>query len=153
MSKAILIRLYGLTHMVTMRNLEGISDEEAGLAPEKGGSCINFVLGHMVVTREDILKLMEIPTLCSEDMVKQYSRGSTDTGNRSVKLEILIKLYSTSQELIVKWIDELNGEELQKEQGDSTLMQELFEYYFHETYHAGQIGILRRLAGKPGVLK
>ena len=153
MSKAILNRLFGLTHMVTMRNLEGISDEEAGNVPEKGGSSLNFVVGHMVDAREDILKLLNIPSLCSEDTVKQYSRGSTDAGNPPVKLEKLRKLYNISQDRIVARFDELTEDELQKEQGGSPLMEELFEYFFHETYHAGQLGILRRMLGKPGVLK
>ena len=64
----------------------------------------------------------------------------------------LVRLYNESQELILTRFGSLSSEDLTKEQEDSTLLEKLMEYYFHETYHAGQLGVLRRLTGRPGAL-
>ena len=41
-------------------NLEGITQEESLLSPEPGGNCINWVLGHMLISRDDINKILGI---------------------------------------------------------------------------------------------
>jgi uncharacterized damage-inducible protein DinB len=37
--------------------------------------------------------------------------------------------------------------------GIGTVREALAVLQFHEAYHAGQVGLLRRLLGKPGVIK
>jgi uncharacterized damage-inducible protein DinB len=37
--------------------------------------------------------------------------------------------------------------------GDATVSEKLAFLQFHEAYHAGQIAILRRMAGKPGAIR
>ena len=152
MEPEILSRLFKLTHMTVMRNLNGITDEEGLTAPEGGGSSINFVLGHIVVTRESILSMLDSSGVCPEAVVELYARGADAPEESMLPLAELVRLYRESQEIILTRLSGLTPEGLEREQGDSTLLQELLEYYFHETYHAGQLGVLRRLTGKPGAL-
>jgi len=37
--------------------------------------------------------------------------------------------------------------------GNKTVGNQLAFFQFHEAYHAGQVGLLRRLAGKEGALR
>jgi hypothetical protein len=49
----------------------------------------------------------------------------------------------------------LAGKPPQNMTGDpnETVGSNLVTFVFHESYHVGQTGVLRRVAGKPGVIK
>jgi len=53
---------YGLTYRVIKRQLEGVTHEESLVQPPFRGNCLNWVLGHIVVSRATVLTTLgEIP--------------------------------------------------------------------------------------------
>jgi len=58
-----------------------------------------------------------------------------------------------SQERLMARLERVTGEELAATRGDSTMGKQLAFFQFHETYHVGQTGLLRRIAGKEGVIR
>ena len=155
MNGSILSKLYGLNMMVIEKNLEGITTEESFVQPQAAGNCVNWVLGHIVATRNQIMELIgENPTL-SEVESAPYKRGSKPLTDRSTALT-LEKMFSdlqVSQDKLMAALQGMPSEELEAPFGESTKYEQLAVLQFHEAYHAGQLGILRRFLGKPGAIK
>jgi uncharacterized damage-inducible protein DinB len=63
----------------------------------------------------------------------------------------MVDLLEASQERLLSGLED--EEILSHETGESTLGSKLFTFNFHESYHAGQLGILRRMLGKEGAIR
>lgn len=130
------------------KNLEDLTQDESLMTPAEGGSCINWILGHILLTRDYIHELLGMEKICSKEFGKTYEKGSgkINSGQAEDIKELLAKL-KTSQERLMKVLDE---KDLRLEQ---KLLDEIPALSFHEAYHAGQTGILRRIIGKEGKIK
>lgn len=147
-------KLYEIAHRATHLNLEGIEHEESLVAPAAGNT-LNWVLGHMVATRNAVLALLGEEPIWDEEKALLYS-GSPEAGwspERALPLDSIVADLDRSQERIVSGLDRLSDEALEEPSGNGTLGWRLGFLHFHESYHVGQIGLLRRLLGKPGVIK
>ncbi len=133
--------------------IEGITDEESLFRPEPGGNCVNWVVGHVIATRDFMFEEFSGPVIMSDAERKKYQRGSDaivqeDENIRS--LTILRERLQNSNKYLWKMLDtiEYESSKLSEEQEKS-----LAGYSFHEAYHVGQTALLRRLLGKEGVIK
>ena len=146
MNRKLTRQLYGLTYRVTGNNLEGITHEEALAALDPGGNCINWVLGHMVVSRDELLEHLGAEGVCSDELRERYSRGSAAITSESdaEPLDRLLGFYEESQKRIVAAIGDVEDEEEAE--------RHLLTYHFHDTYHAGQLGLLRRFVRREGAI-
>jgi len=133
---------------------EGLAHTDSLLQPPFRGNCLNWVLGHFLESRNNVLLTLRESPLLSEALVKRYCYDSEPVyadGADVLRLERLLELLRRSQEVINALLPRLTTEELASNvhdpQGDMTLGQRLFFLYFHETYHVGQTELLRQLAG------
>lgn len=153
--KAVTLRkLYEIAHRATHLNLEGIEHEQSLVAPEAGNT-LNWVLGHMVATRNAMLALLGEEPIWDEKRALLYS-GAPEGGwspERALPLATIVTDLDRSQERIMSGLERLSDEALEEPRGNGTLAYRLGFLHFHESYHVGQIGLLRRLLGKPGVIK
>lgn len=155
MYRRTLATLYDYNLKVIEMNLEGISSERSLVQPQPGGNCINWVLGHIVATRNQIMELIGEDPVWSDELAVIYRRGSsplTDT-RAAVPLEKMLNDLRASQEKTLKKLPEVPVEEPEKSAGEQTKYNRLAFLQFHETYHAGQLGLLRRLMGKEGAIR
>jgi hypothetical protein len=59
---ASLIHQFTLSHWVLKAKLEGITHEESLIIqPQRGGNCLNWVVGHVVAARRHALDLVGTP--------------------------------------------------------------------------------------------
>jgi uncharacterized damage-inducible protein DinB len=139
--------------MVINRNLEDVSEEESLITPEAGGSSMNWVFGHIIVNRDDVLTMLGQEPVSAEELVNRYKRGSSPT--KEVTLEELRKLFAESQKRLRAGFSSKTDEDLAVtvEGSEDSLEKNLLQYYFHESYHAGELGVLRRVAGKDGAIE
>jgi hypothetical protein len=143
--------LFGGNFHVIQVNTNGITHEESLIQPRPAGNCINWVLGHIVTHRNVILKLVGKPPVWSEDEAAVYARGSkpmTETAKARPVTKIL-EDYARSQEILMSALDAIGDDEMKREE----VGEKLTWLSFHETYHAGQIGLLRRIVGKEGMIR
>ena len=57
----------GMLHWVVRKNVDGLTHEESLVRPPAGGNPANWILGHIIVTRDRILEhLGEQPVLGDE---------------------------------------------------------------------------------------
>ncbi|MEO6695644.1 MAG: hypothetical protein ABIY50_11265 [Ignavibacteria bacterium] len=133
---------------VINKNLEDISQDESIMTPPDGGSSINWILGHIVLTRDVIHEMFGIKKMCEEDFEKLYARGSSTIRKEDAQdISSLLKIYNDSQEKIMKALEESDI------RADEEKMNNIPGLSFHEAYHAGQMGVLRRVIGKKGVIQ
>lgn len=155
MYRKTLATLYDYNLKVIEMSLEGITPEESFVQPQPGGNCINWVLGHIVANRNQIMELIGEDPVWRDEMAAIYRRGSTPLAatRSAIPLDGMLNDLRASQEKILKKLPEMPVENLEKSVGDQTIYYRLSFLQFHETYHAGQLGLLRRLLGKEGVIK
>ncbi len=133
---------------------KGLTHADSVLQPPFRGNCLNWVLGHILGTRNQVLQALGQPPILSEAHAKRYGYGSEPVcadGDDILKLEMLMALLEQSQPAIETALGRITPQELAKEVksflGSTTLGYFLFFLYYHETYHLGQTELLRQLAG------
>jgi uncharacterized damage-inducible protein DinB len=152
--------LYDLNRLLLQTNAAGLTHDESVRAPEPAGNCLNWVLGHIVATRHPILKLVRQEGWWPAETIDLYKRGSQplSDGTPVRRWEALIEDYDRSQALLFEGLDRMTPEDLaapggKSPTGEVDVAGRLAFLQFHEAYHIGQIGLLRRLAGREGAIR
>ncbi len=129
------------------KNLDGISQEESLRSPEGGGNCINWIVGHIIVTRDALLEFLGLDRMCDEKLTQLYIQGAEPIGPDTAEdVEKLMNIFKQSQVKINKALEQKDYKDVLE------MTKELAGFGFHEAYHIGQTGILRRILGKPAVI-
>jgi uncharacterized damage-inducible protein DinB len=155
-----LARQFGLAAFAVQQNTEGMTQEQSLCAPPAGGNCANWVLGHIVHTRSAIAGLIGGEPFTGDDHEKLYGRGSAPivVADKAVQTTELLQHYTKSNEQLQAFLAGATDEDLAQALPEpheilgSTVGEALTAFAFHEAYHSGQLGILRRVMGKPGAL-
>ncbi|MGH7510507.1 MAG: DinB family protein [Gemmatimonadales bacterium] len=151
----------GISSYVLERNLSELSDQESLTAPEKGGNCLNWVLGHLVRSRLMALQgLGQEAPFPLEDFNAYDDRGGVPFGRETaLPLAELKRRFKATQEPLVRGLAGMSPETMAKPApfsptGDpnETMGSLLVAFTFHEAYHVGQTGLLRRVVGKKGMI-
>lgn len=156
MSPDILHYLFGVNHYAAKVNLEDITQEESLRQPASGGHCMNWVFGHIVASRNSIFELLDQPPVWTAEQVEPYRRGTIYTPQPAGLRELLSIRddFDRSQEILAAALQNLTVEQFERRIDEKkSLGQSLAFLQFHEGYHIGQLGLLRRIVGKDGVIK
>lgn len=149
------------THKVVRLNVDGLTQEESLIQPRPGGNCLNWVVGHLLCIYQRVLPMLEQKPVMEAGALKRYDRGSPpikDAGEAMEFLE-LMTAWDETAERIDAGLAGLTPEVLDapapfSPSGDpnETVRSLLALVSFHQAYHAGQTGLLRRIAGKDGAI-
>lgn len=128
---------------------DGISDTEALLQLPFPANCMNWILGHIITSRNVALQLLGAEPIWGEQVVAVYRSGSapiTDgTGARQLA-DLLADIEETKRR-IVESVETCAPKTLEKvaqtDRGARPVWQHIQGLHWHETYHAGQLEILR----------
>ncbi|HET6229694.1 MAG TPA: DinB family protein [Longimicrobiaceae bacterium] len=151
----------GATRQVVNLNIAGITDEESLVQPEPAGNCINFVLGHLLNVYGQAMGLLGASPVLSPEKLKRYERGAPPITGEADALAFaeLAAAWDETCGRVDAALAALPAERLAEKaprsptgNPDETVGTLLFTVLFHQAYHAGQLGILRRIAGKPGAI-
>jgi uncharacterized damage-inducible protein DinB len=137
--------------------LDGITEQESLFQPQEAGNCVNWVLGHIIASRHGALKLLGNGGIWGKEELSKYDRGGspvTDVAT-ALSLESLRADEAATRELIAEALGAVSEADLSQEVSDKTLGEtvgaQLVGFQWHEGYHVGQLGLLRRVLGKKGV--
>jgi uncharacterized damage-inducible protein DinB len=153
---------FGLCTYALDSNLGQLSQEESLIRPPKGGNCLNWVLGHLTRTRNWALGLLGQKPLFPDEDFRAYddNGGVSFNSENALPLDELKRRFKALQEPLVKGLKGISDEALQKpapisptNNPDETVGSLLAALAFHEAYHVGQTGMLRRIVGREGVIK
>ncbi|TAM82812.1 MAG: DinB family protein [Acidobacteria bacterium] len=150
-----------LVNVVLQRNLEGISHEESLAQPCPGGNCLNWVLGHLLHVYNNALPLLHQEPVMEKKVLERYARGAAPLSDpaEAVPWNSLTKSWNEAARRVDEGLGRLSPELLDSpapfsptDNPEETVRSLLTTLFFHQAYHAGQTGILRRLAGKKGAI-
>ncbi len=142
----VLKRIFELNRNTIDINVEGISHEES-LRSVSGANSLNWVLGHLLLSRNRIFKVLNHPPFWTGDLAQLYERGSANIhASQAIQMNEILELLAQSQVLLFNALDSLTTE-------DPEQLKKAAFFAFHESYHVGQTGMLSKLLGKEGAIK
>lgn len=144
----------GMSGYIVRQVIDGITEEECARRPQPAGNSMGWVLGHIVFYRNTTMDLLGMPRVWTDAEAWPFERGvrPEEKPLPALRLSKLMQDFDRSQERMVAGIERLSDAELAREVDGSTLGEKLAKWQFHEAYHVGQLGLLRRLLGKSGAI-
>lgn len=135
-------------YKVILMNTEGITNEEAMIFPNGEANCMNWVLGHLIYIRNAFLNILGEEPVWDSERFSCYNRGEIPLNRKDefVTFKALQSYLKDSQEKLEAKLNSMESFNPENIEDIATLS-------FHETYHSGQLGYLRRILGKPGAIK
>ncbi len=149
------------TDQVVRINVDGLTQEESLIQPSPGGNCLNWVVGHLLCIYQRTLPLLGQKPVMDEGALKRYDRGSPPIKRVAEALDLLelMTAWDETAERIDAGLAGLTPKALDapapfSPSGDpnETVRSLLATIFFHQAYHSGQTGVLRRIAGKEGAI-
>jgi uncharacterized damage-inducible protein DinB len=142
------VRLLGL-------NAAGLTDELAARQPADGVSSASWILGHVVLSRRGIVRMLGGQLPQDPAWKQHYARGGSGAGAHLAWPALLEAFQATDAALkeafqgVADWDLPAQNPGLGIEQ---PLEQVVAFLFMHECYHLGQIGVIRKLHGLPGAI-
>ena len=76
------------TRRVVQLNVDGITQEESLIQPFPGGNCLNWVVGHLVDTYNQMLPPLGQKPVGEDGTFKRYARGTPPLENPAEALDL-----------------------------------------------------------------
>ncbi len=136
----------------------GFSEAMWTHVPEGGGNTAHWILGHVTFARRGALRMAgaELPVEAWEEA---FNMGATPgTGEDYPPVSELVALFSSAGDRMTEHFGAMTEDAANAPSprefpdGSKTVADAMHFMYFHEAYHLGQIGYIRRLEGLPGFI-
>ncbi len=151
-----------MVQRVARLQLEGLTQAECLLQPSPGGNCLNWVVGHVLAIYGQMLPVLDQLPVLPPEILARYHRGSAPITQDAEALDVaaLMKALDESCQRFDAGLAVLTRERIDAPapfspsgNPDETVGSLLTTICWHQAYHAGQMGLLRRLASKTGAIK
>ena len=134
------------------KHAEGVTHAASLAQLPVRANTFNWVLGHIVQARSGLLQLLGEEGLIDEEVKGVYTRGSQPISHDdALPLTELLALLDQSTRRIAEAISNASDETLSAlydaERG-TTIADRMAGLNWHETYHMGQLEILRQAGGE-----
>jgi uncharacterized damage-inducible protein DinB len=142
---------------VLHRTVKDVSHEESLRHPEPAGNCANWILGHIVDTRNRVMVLIGKQPVYPNERFSEYVQNSASLSDstKAVPFEEMLQAYDRLQDEIIDGLNSTSNDALKQkapfsplDDPDETVGSLLAGIAFHESYHIGQLGLLRRVLNK-----
>ena len=117
-------------------------------------NCFNWVVGHLVASRGDLLALLGGEPVLGLDAIERYRRESDPITGDGPDVLAFDRLLGALDETQLRLADRLStfpaegfAEEIDVDGRTESLGRRAHFWYFHDTYHSGQTELLRQLTG------
>ena len=151
----------GMIRAVVGMNTEGMTQADSLVKPEPAGNCANWVLGHVLCVYNNALGLLGQERVVPADGLERYKRGSAPLADTAEALDFgeMVAAWDRTCDAVDAGLAQLGPDGLDRPapfspsgNPNETMRSLISTVLFHQTYHAGQLGLLRRIAGKPGAI-
>lgn len=148
---------YLLAYRTTAMNTEGMSHEDSLRQPVPAGNCANWILGHLTDVQNEVMKLLGLEPAWDSQTLRRTD-GPITTEAEAIDWDAMRDAFLASEERCLEAIGSLPAEKLDEPGypnplgGEMTFGELLNFLGFHQCYHAGQLGVARRVAGLDGAI-
>ena len=140
------------TYWLIGKFAEGLTLEDSIAQPPFEANTFNWVLGHILVSRDRALSLLDQAPVLDPTETSLYETGSIPVNvETAVSLDRLLQILDASQTALVEGLEAVTPEamaELYDDQRKQSVGDRLAGLHWHETYHVGQLEILRQVSGE-----
>lgn len=147
-----LIQSYKRTHWLISKFAQGLTQKESVTLPSFKANSFNWVLGHILASRDRALILVGENAVLETEEASLYKTGSEPVNAKTaVTLERLLDALSELQTSLVEGLMTVSQEALNMPYGEDreqTVGSRIAYLHWHETYHVGQLEILRQVSGE-----
>jgi hypothetical protein len=142
-------------------NCAGVTHVESLIQPRPAGNCLNWVVGHLLWVYEITLPMLGEESVLGAGVLERYIRGTEPLREGAEALEFgeLLGAWEEAGRRLDAGLARLTAEDLggsaSKHPGGDpgeNVRSLLSGILFHQAYHAGQTGVLRRLIGREGAI-
>jgi len=149
---------FGLMYQVSASNLDGLTHEQSLAQPSPGGNCANWILGHLTNVQNGVMKLIGEKPVWESDQLARAGFDPITGPAKGIDWNTMRDRFLGAKDRCLKAISTLSDASLAESVphpfGGNTTRGELLNLLaFHQTYHAGQLGMCRRFAGLDGAIK
>lgn len=149
------IKMLTFEQGVLLRYVSDLGHIDSLLQPQPGGNCLNWALGHLAVNLVDMITALDGELPADLPNLERYSYGSEPIkgdGPGVLQLRELLDAYARLTETLTDRLKTMSSADFDEEidfwQGKNRRGYVAFFYFFHHTFHLGQLEQLRNLAGK-----
>src|ERR1700733_7650982 len=71
-----LLDIAQMNYGTTLRHVTDLTHEESLIQPPFNSNCLNWVMGHMLQSRDKMLQLVDAPSVWTPEQIARYDRGS-----------------------------------------------------------------------------
>ncbi len=133
------------------RNLDGLDGTDFLVRVSEDGSHLNWLLGHVLHARVCLIRDLGGFAHPDERLLETaYAKGTRASNAETFPTRILRDALRDNQTALEETLSATDLTQSGPRSG--TLEDRAALMAWHETYHVGQSGVLRRLAGKPGAI-
>ncbi len=147
-----LIHSFDTTRWLIDKFADGMSHEESLAVPSFRANSFNWVLGHILVSRDRVLDLLGQPAVLSAEGKELYDTGSEPVdAEKAISLSRLLSGVDASQTAIGIGLQEISDGDLlaiYDKERDQSVLERIEGLHWHETYHVGQLEILRQVSAE-----
>ncbi len=135
--------------------LKGLNDDDMLLSTGESNT-IGWIFGHIIYYRGIILQRLKEEIEISESE-KNFERGAKKNKELKVNLEESLNNFSSRGDKIITALNEMNDEDFKQNigmelpGGKNDLEALLLFLSWHETFHLGQIDLIKAACGKGGI--
>ena len=150
-----------MAQVVIRINTEGLSHADSLVQPQPGGNCLNWVVGHLIAIYHHTFPLLRQEAVLPQSVRARYDRGSAPMRDASEATDFhdLLDAWDETSRRFAEGLSALSPDALASPAPASpsgnpmeTIGTLLCTICWHQAYHVGQTGVLRRTAGKPGAI-
>jgi uncharacterized damage-inducible protein DinB len=147
-----MIKVFARGHWIIRRQTDGLTHADSLLQLPFWDNNLNWVLGHILFYRDKVLRLLGESALLTDEESAPYRRESEPLRHpaSAVDLKKLLASADSSQEALEAALRATKAAQfatVHDEDSGQTVAERIEFIQWHETYHLGQLEILRQLAG------
>ncbi|MGA9531295.1 MAG: DinB family protein [Anaerolineales bacterium] len=138
------------------RLVDGVTDAESVLQLPFEANCLNWVVGHIISRRNSSLACLGQPLIWSDEVIGKYKTGSrpihseADARPLSKLLADVDQAQSALEEALAAASESDLDEIVENDRGTKAAYEQIQGFHWHETYHIGQLEILRAFIDSQG---
>jgi uncharacterized damage-inducible protein DinB len=149
---------FGLVYRMIEVNVEGMTAEQSLAQPSPGGNCANWIVGHLTNVQNGVMQVIGQTPVWESDQLANAGWEPITGQREAIAWDTMRDRMLGSRDRCVAAISSLGDAQMAEQVphpfGGSTSRAELLSLLaFHQAYHAGQLGLARRVAGLEGAVK